>query len=184
MLNFLIYKNYIENKHEQEPSEISQKDIDLKNKHRSANVPNGNKFVTTKQEEIKRQGSMKTGNHKNSLTHEDVVLTLPSVLQTFKKKLEAYIETQKNKTLKNADFERSGGAPEIQDTYEGDQEGANNDPNEEGRKSYIRIKNKKNWPPTMEDLLEYISIYSQMNNIKFTTLNYEVYYEKQNKSVS
>lgn len=36
----------------------------------------------------------------------------------------------------------------------------------------------------MEDLLEYISIYSQMNNIKFTTLNYEVYYEKQNKSVS
>jgi hypothetical protein len=101
-----LRNNYIENKHDQESSEISQKDIDLKNKHRSTNEVNGNKFMTTNKEEIKRQGSMKNGNHKDSLTHEDAVLTLPSVLHTFKKKLEAYIEIQKNKTLKNTDFER------------------------------------------------------------------------------
>jgi hypothetical protein len=62
--------------------------------------------MTTKKEEIKRKGSMKPGYHKDSFTHEDAVLTLPSVLQTFKKKLEAYIENKKSKTLKNTDFER------------------------------------------------------------------------------
>lgn len=51
----------------------------------------------------------------------------------------------------------------------------------EGRKSYIRIKNKKNWPPTMEDLLEYITIYSQMNNIKFASLNRDKYFELKGK---
>ena len=45
----------------------------------------------------------------------------------------------------------------------------------EGRKSYIRIINKKNWPPTMDDLLEYITIYSQMNSIKFASLNQDKY---------
>jgi hypothetical protein len=117
------------------------------------------------------------------MTHEDMMLTLPSILKMFKKKLESYIENQKNTTLKKSDFERSGGISEIQDPFEKVQDDSNNDPYDEGRKSFIRIKNKKNWPPTMEDLLEYISIYSQMNNIKFTTLNYDVYFEKQNNSV-
>lgn len=118
------------------------------------------------------------------MTHEDMMLTLPTILKMFKKKLESYIDNQKNTTLNKSDFERTGGNSEMQDPFEKVQDDMNNnDPYDEGRKSFIRIKNKKNWPPTMEDLLEYISIYSQMNNIKFTTLNYDVYFEKQNNSV-
>ena len=77
-----------------------------------------------------------------------------------------------------------GNIPEPQEPFE-QNKNANEENQDyyhsEGRKSYMKIKTRKNWPPTMDDLLEYISIYSQMNNIKFTSLNYEEFYEKQNK---
>lgn len=49
---------------------------------------------------------------------------------------------------------------------------------DEGRKSYLMIKNKKNWPPTTDDLLEYINIYSQLNSIKFVSLNHDRYFHE------
>lgn len=82
--------------------------------------------------------------------------------------------------MSKSDFERVGDAPQNPNPFDS-APGANEEKHDyitEGRKSYIRIKNKKNWPPTMDDLLEYISIYSQMNNIKFTTLNNDKYFQR------
>ena len=39
------------------------------------------------------------------------------------------------------------------------------------RASWIRRREINKWPPTMDELLEYITIYSQMNNFKFANLN-------------
>ena len=41
------------------------------------------------------------------------------------------------------------------------------------RSSYIRRRQINRWPPTTNDLLEYITIYSQMNNMKFASMNQE-----------
>jgi hypothetical protein len=98
-------------------------------------------------------------------------------LQEWRQKLHLLIENWDNSIVKPSDFEkptlpRDGNDPFDQaDDFEGDK----SEYLREGRKSYIRIKNKKNWPPTMEDLLEYISIYSQMNNLKFESLNHDKY---------
>lgn len=39
------------------------------------------------------------------------------------------------------------------------------------RSSWVRKREKNKWPPTTDDLLEYITIYSQMNNMKFASMN-------------
>jgi len=54
----------------------------------------------------------------------------------------------------------------IEENKEGEAENKNNDSQFEQRS-----RNKTAWPPTMDNLLEYITIYSQMNNLKFASLN-------------
>lgn len=98
-------------------------------------------------------------------------------LQEWRHKLHLLIENCDNSIVKPSDFEKPSFPKDGTDPFDpaDDFEGDKSEYLREGRKSYIRIKNKKNWPPTMEDLLEYISIYSQMNNIKFESLNHDKY---------
>ena len=104
-------------------------------------------------------------------------------LHSIRNSLKAFIEEMKENQYIMNDFEISD---EIRKTEEMDQfdftTGVKNMQYfNEGRKSYIRIINKKNWPPTMDDLLEYITIYSQMNSIKFASLNQDKYMKGKNK---
>lgn len=134
------------------------------------------------------KGSSKSNSVNNSPNfeyneEEEVTADLPNILRLLKQQLLLFIEEKSNSKLKKSDFERVRSFTYPNKSFENvtNSEEDNEDSyNSEGRKSYLRIKNRKNWPPTMEDLLEYINIYSQMNNIKFTFLNYEEFYEKKN----
>ena len=115
---------------------------------------------------------------------EDIIADLPNILRLFKQQLLSFIEEKTNSTMQRSDFEINRCASNPHEPFEETKQVPEDDPvnySSEGRKSYMKIRNRKNWPPTMEDLLEYISIYSQMNNIKFTSLNYEEFYERQSK---
>ena len=105
-------------------------------------------------------------------------------LNEWKNKLHLFIESCDNSKIEPSDFEKNKSTnsenPNPFDNVE-NFEGEKSMYSKEGRKSFIRIKNKKNWPPTMEDLLEYISIYSQMNSIKFVTLNHDKYIQSKKK---
>lgn len=106
-----------------------------------------------------------------------------TLLKNCRQKLISFIEDSNNATLKYGDFERVGKKIEKPSPFEYQESngGEHNDYIDEGRKSYLMIKNKKNWPPTTDDLLEYINIYSQLNSIKFVSLNHDRYFHGEMK---
>lgn len=121
---------------------------------------------------------------KSAYHSENIETDLPNILRLFRQQLHIFVEEQNESTMKRGDFERMGNLANPSEPFDQADNKFGEDEDQlqtEGRKSYMKIKTRKNWPPNLEDLLEYISIYSQMNNIKFTSLNYEEFFEKKSK---